>query len=138
MFERQEDAHIPARRIERANEGDKQQRPEGVEPGEAQPCAGHEQRGGKQAALEVHAMGDKAERQGQQGRTQQRAGRDQPNADRTEAEPRQVDREQDSDKPVAEGAYPACDHDARETVPSESPSLCGTALGAWSYRITLA
>ena len=49
-------------------------------------------------------MGDEAERQCKQGRAEQRAGRDQPDPDRAEAEPRQIDRKQDGDEPVSEGA----------------------------------
>ena len=71
MLERQKDAHVARGRIERADEGDDEQRPEVVERSEAEAGQDHEQGGGDQQRARVAPDAGEPDGQGEQGRAEQ-------------------------------------------------------------------
>ena len=113
LLERQEDAGIARGRVHRADKRDEQQRPEGRRHREPGAGRDHQQRGGEQQAPHRIAVGDHPGPQRHQRRADQRRGNDCADLQCAEAELQQIDRHEQRDAPVAEGAQPACGKDAQ-------------------------
>ncbi len=108
LLERGKYADIAGRGIERADEGDDQQRPEigGEHDGGA--GRGHQQRGGQQQTAAAIAMGDHADGERHDAGAEQGGGDDEADVERAESEQLQVERQQQAHEAVAESARPAC------------------------------
>ena len=76
LLNRQEDADIARRRVQRADEGDDQQGPERREGGEADTGQRHQQRGAEQQPVRAEAMAPGADGDGRERRAEHRRGRD--------------------------------------------------------------
>ena len=103
VFERQEDAHVAAGRVQRSDERDHEQRPEAFETGKAQSRRRHQETRGEQGPTPRNPVGDQPDGQRQQGGAQQCRGRDDPDTEGIVAEAREMERQQDRDVAVAEG-----------------------------------
>ena len=123
LLERQEHADVAARWIERADDGDEQQRPEigddARSPSRSPPSA----RSPRAAACDSEAMGVQTDGERQHAGAEQRAGRDDADLEGTEPELEQIDRQQQADEAVAERAQAATQSTRRTT---------GGIIAAWA------
>jgi hypothetical protein len=104
MLQRQEHADIAGTGIERADEGDQQQRPEGGKVGEQQPGGDHQQGRGQQHPAVVEAVAPWApSSQVASGRTQQGGGAQHAHLPCAQAQRQQIGRQQDTDEAIDEG-----------------------------------
>jgi hypothetical protein len=102
VFERQEDADIAARRVQRSDKGNHEQRPEAFKSGKSQSRHGHQETRGEQAAAAGDPVGNQPDGQRQQGRAQQRGGRNRPDTQGIVTEAREMEWQQDRDVAVTE------------------------------------
>ena len=107
VLEWQKDADVAARRVQRADDRDHQQRPEVGRDCKAEAGGRHQCRGGEQQRAEIEAMRVMADDERQRSRAQQRARRDDADLERRESERQQVHRQQQADEAVPERAKPA-------------------------------
>ena len=107
MLERQKDAHVARGRVERADEGDDEQRPEVVEHSEAEAGEDHEQGSGDQQHARVAPDAGEPDGQGEQGRAEQGGRGQHAHMQGVEAEQQQIGRQDDADEAVARGPQPA-------------------------------
>ena len=109
MLERQEHADIARAGIDRAEEGDDQQRPERGDARETQPGRDHQQRGAEQQRVLRPAMTDGADRQRRERGTREGCRAEQSDVELPEAEREQVGGQQHRDVAVRERAQRAPD-----------------------------
>ncbi len=103
----EEDADITGRGVERADEGDQQQRPEVVDEGEPEPGDDGEHRAADEQFAQVQPVGDQPDQQGERGRAEHGGGGDHADLHRAESQLDQVQRQQHADEAVAKGAHTA-------------------------------
>ena len=111
LLQRQEDADVAGRRIERTDEGDQQKKGEAI--GEREPAAGrdHQRAGCQEEGAQAGARATKANRQRQYGRTEQRRRAEHADLQSTQAEGKQVGRKDDADAAIDNGTQPASGKD---------------------------
>ena len=100
MLKGQEDADVTGRRIYGSDECDQQQRPEGLQAGEAQARRDHQSGGGQKRPAMAKASGDQSGKQRETGRSQQGRGGQHADLERIETERQEVGGQQDADIPV--------------------------------------
>ena len=103
MFERQEEAHVAAGRVQRADKRDQQERPEVLDPGKAQSGRRHQETSGEQGTTPRDPVGDQPDGERQQGGAQQGRGRDNPDPEGVVTESREMEWQQDRDIAISEG-----------------------------------
>ena len=111
MLEREEHAHVAGARVDRAEEGDDEQRPERRDAGEADPGCGHQQRRAEQQDAGRPAVTDGTHGQCRHGRTGERGRAEEADVELAEAERKQVGGQQHGDVAVGKGAQAASDEE---------------------------
>ncbi len=107
VLERQEHADIAGTGVERADEGDHQQRPERAEAGEADAGGGHQQRRAEQQRARRRAVAPGADRQRGQRRSRERGGAEHADGELAVAQRQQVRRQQHRHRAIDEAAQRA-------------------------------
>jgi len=107
MLDRQEHAYITSRWIERPHDGDHKQRPEARDRGKSEAGQSHHRRGCEQQRPIPEAVRVDADEQRQDAGAQQRARGDDADLERRESQRKQVDRQQQAHKAIAERAQRA-------------------------------
>ncbi len=107
MLQRHQHAGIAGLRIDGADERDQKNERDVRDIGEDDPGRHHQGGAGEQHVAQIMPRRDEPDRERQQRRAEQRRGRDNPDVDRREPERRQIGRQDDDGKAVAEAAHPA-------------------------------
>jgi hypothetical protein len=102
LLERQEDADVSRGRVERAEEGDDEQGPEVLEPGEGDPGQRHQRGGPDQQPPTRGAVGVEPYEKREEGRAGERRGRDHAGLERAVAEIEEIDRQQQTHEAIAD------------------------------------
>jgi hypothetical protein len=104
LLQGQEEADVARRGVERADEGDQEQRPEALGQGEGDAGQRHQRGGAEEQAAPGEPVGVEADEEGEDRGAGQGRGRDQADLERAVPEGGEVGRQQQADQPVAEGA----------------------------------
>ena len=107
LFQRQERADVAAGGVERAHAPHHHQGPESAQSREGQSRQAHQAGGRDQQAPRADAMGDGADRQRQGRRAQQGGGGEHAHLQRGKSQGGEIDRQQERDETVPEGAEPS-------------------------------
>ena len=107
LLDRQKHADVPGGRVQGADEGHHEQRPERRQAGEADSRRRHQGRSGEQHALAPEAMTPETDHEGQQRRADERGGDRRADAQRREAEVGEVTGEHHAHHSVGESSQAA-------------------------------
>ena len=108
MLQRQEHAHVAGTRVEGADEGDDQHRPERGLARKAQPGGGHQDRRGAQQPVGSKPVAPGAHHKSRQRGTQHRGGAYDTHLQGVESDCQQIGRQQHCHVPVAKRTQPTC------------------------------
>jgi hypothetical protein len=109
LFQRQEDADVARRRIERTHEGDEHEWPEPADRSEANPCRQHQETRCEQQLPNTGVGSVEADGQRQQRRSQQRCGGQYADPQGIETKSEQIGGQQHADAAVGKRTHPARD-----------------------------
>lgn len=137
VFERQEQAHVAAGRIERSHKSNQQQRPETFDAGKSYTSHRHQESRSQQGATPRDPVGHQPNHERQQGGSQQGRARNGSDSEGIVAETGEMERQQKRDIPIAERpqrSRPENPTDVRrKIVVSADPGTClGTSLSVLS------
>ena len=134
LLQRQEEADIAGGGVERADEGDQEQRPEALGQSEGDAGQRHQWKQHRSRRARGEAVGVEADEQGKDRGAGQGRGRDQADLERAVPEGGKVGRQQQADQPVAEGAQGPARPTAARPRARRSPGAGPTPATASSSR----
>lgn len=124
LLERQEEADVARRRVDRSDRGDDEERPEPGRDRDRGAGERHQHRAGEEQRTRLQPMRQEADRERRGGRAEEGRGRDRADFGRPEPALRQVDGEEKADEAVAEAAHAARrENEARSALHGPSSRL---------------